>query len=366
MRKTKMRGGYIEPSKEVKFGGPSKMQDGGSYPTYKKDSDKAKSFREAFASARKSGKTTFEWDGRKYGTRRADENKEQHAAAMKKAAGSSEPKSKTPAPGTTPPGTPKKEAPARTTPSGGSGMGAKAKEDALKKEIDSAKPKAKSPAAKASNILNQDEFKSSKTAAASGNKAKTMAKFMGAEKVKASGSVRDKLLKPLEKASAPKEVSKKQARQNRKENRKAEATSTRSRAQKITDRTNREGVKKDRKNERVAVRTDRKLDRTAARYDRKIDSTTGVSKRKLNTDARKAKRAAVKTSAANAATAAADRKKAMGDAVEKDLKKRGLGYGGKAYLAGGLKDIPAENKGLPKLKKSVRNRMGFKRYGGTK
>ena len=32
---------------------------------------------------------------------------------------------------------------------------------------------------------------------------------------------------------------------------------------------------------------------------------------------------------------------------------------------GGLKDIPPENKGLPKLPKEVRNKMGFKKKGGT-
>ena len=32
---------------------------------------------------------------------------------------------------------------------------------------------------------------------------------------------------------------------------------------------------------------------------------------------------------------------------------------------GGLKDIPPENKGLPKLPTEVRNKMGFKKKGGT-
>mgnify|MGYP001346358625 CR=1 FL=1 len=30
-----------------------------------------------------------------------------------------------------------------------------------------------------------------------------------------------------------------------------------------------------------------------------------------------------------------------------------------------LKDIPSDNKGLPKLPTSVRNNMGFKKNGGT-
>ena len=34
-------------------------------------------------------------------------------------------------------------------------------------------------------------------------------------------------------------------------------------------------------------------------------------------------------------------------------------------LNSGLKDIPPENKGLPKLPKKVRNKMGFKKDGGT-
>ena len=31
---------------------------------------------------------------------------------------------------------------------------------------------------------------------------------------------------------------------------------------------------------------------------------------------------------------------------------------------GGLKDVPATNKGLGKLPENVRNRMGYKAYGG--
>ena len=37
----------------------------------------------------------------------------------------------------------------------------------------------------------------------------------------------------------------------------------------------------------------------------------------------------------------------------------------KKKAMGGLKDIPPENKGLPKLPKEVRNKMGFKKKGGT-
>jgi hypothetical protein len=43
--------------------------------------------------------------------------------------------------------------------------------------------------------------------------------------------------------------------------------------------------------------------------------------------------------------------------------------GMKKYFKGGfgkLKDIPSNNKGLPKLSKSVRNNMGYKKNGGRK
>jgi len=62
----KMGGDYMEPSKEVKFGGPSKkMQSGGAnYPVYAKGSDQAKSFRKAYAAAEAG--STFTWEGRKY------------------------------------------------------------------------------------------------------------------------------------------------------------------------------------------------------------------------------------------------------------------------------------------------------------
>jgi hypothetical protein len=42
---------------------------GGIYPTYKKKSEPAKNFKSAFAAARKAGKKTFTWDGRKYTTK---------------------------------------------------------------------------------------------------------------------------------------------------------------------------------------------------------------------------------------------------------------------------------------------------------
>ena len=45
------------------------ITEGGAYPTYKKKSRPAKSFRKSFAAARKAGKKTFMWDGRKYTTK---------------------------------------------------------------------------------------------------------------------------------------------------------------------------------------------------------------------------------------------------------------------------------------------------------
>lgn len=48
------------------FGTPDKKKS--DYPTYEKNSDEAKSFRSAFAAARKDGAKTFMWEGRKYTT----------------------------------------------------------------------------------------------------------------------------------------------------------------------------------------------------------------------------------------------------------------------------------------------------------
>ena len=42
---------------------------GGDYPVYAKKSSEAKSFRSAFAAARKAGKKVFTWQGRKYTTK---------------------------------------------------------------------------------------------------------------------------------------------------------------------------------------------------------------------------------------------------------------------------------------------------------
>jgi len=61
----KMGGDYMEPSKEVKFGGPAKKQTGGvNYPVYAKGSEQAKSFRKAYGAAEAG--SVFTWEGRKY------------------------------------------------------------------------------------------------------------------------------------------------------------------------------------------------------------------------------------------------------------------------------------------------------------
>tara|TARA_Y100000593_G_scaffold83824_1_gene158280 strand:- start:2269 stop:2649 length:381 start_codon:yes stop_codon:yes gene_type:complete len=46
---------------------------GGNFPTYKKESKSAMSFRDTFASQRKGGAKEFTWQGRKYSTRQAGE-----------------------------------------------------------------------------------------------------------------------------------------------------------------------------------------------------------------------------------------------------------------------------------------------------
>jgi hypothetical protein len=44
-----------------------------------------------------------------------------------------------------------------------------------------------------------------------------------------------------------------------------------------------------------------------------------------------------------------------------------MGYNKRKYKTGAeLKDIPFDNKGLPKLSEPVRNNMGFKQKGGEK
>lgn len=43
------------------------------YPVYAYDSEEAKDFRKHFAAARKAGLATFEWQGRPYHTKRADD-----------------------------------------------------------------------------------------------------------------------------------------------------------------------------------------------------------------------------------------------------------------------------------------------------
>lgn len=82
-KKLYKKGSFIEPSKELSFGGPKKYQTG-SYPVYNKDSKEAASFREAFARAGRTGQKTFEWEGRKYNTRLAGESDAAYNARMEK------------------------------------------------------------------------------------------------------------------------------------------------------------------------------------------------------------------------------------------------------------------------------------------
>ena len=59
--------------------------------------------------------------------------------------------------------------------------------------------------------------------------------------------------------------------------------------------------------------------------------------------------------------------KAKGMKAGGKMKAKGMAKGGmktKGYMAGGLKDAPEGNKGLKKLPKKVRNKMGFKAKGG--
>ena len=59
-------GKFIRKKDKVK--GKPVAYDGNHYPIYDTKSNKAQSFRTAFAGARKGGKDTFEWDGRSYTT----------------------------------------------------------------------------------------------------------------------------------------------------------------------------------------------------------------------------------------------------------------------------------------------------------
>ena len=59
--------------------------------------------------------------------------------------------------------------------------------------------------------------------------------------------------------------------------------------------------------------------------------------------------------------------KAKGMKAGGKMKAKGMAKGGmktKGYMAGGLKDVPEGNKGLKKLPKEVRNKMGYKAKGG--
>jgi hypothetical protein len=61
----------LKPTGKIRPGTKAvKVTKGGAYPSYKKASVPAKSFKSAFASASKAGKKTFTWDGRSYTTKK--------------------------------------------------------------------------------------------------------------------------------------------------------------------------------------------------------------------------------------------------------------------------------------------------------
>ncbi len=77
-------GGYLEPDKELMFGGVQKYKKGGNtYPVYEKGSKQSQSFQEAFGKAGRAGKSTFEWEGRKYGTRLKGETDADYETRMR-------------------------------------------------------------------------------------------------------------------------------------------------------------------------------------------------------------------------------------------------------------------------------------------
>ena len=85
------KGGYLEESKEITFGAPSKKQAGGpNYPVFPKDSDKAKDFRKAYAAAKAAGKSTFMWDGRKYAVKAASSSSSESSAPARRSSGTPE------------------------------------------------------------------------------------------------------------------------------------------------------------------------------------------------------------------------------------------------------------------------------------
>jgi hypothetical protein len=57
------------PPKKGGYTGKSVRTKGGDYPVFKKGSDESSDFKSAFAAARKAGKDTFTWQGRKYNTK---------------------------------------------------------------------------------------------------------------------------------------------------------------------------------------------------------------------------------------------------------------------------------------------------------
>lgn len=278
----------IEPDKELKFGGVKKYQTG-SYPTYNKSSDEAKSFRDAFAAARKAGKMTFEWEGRSYGTRRADETKDQHAANMQKVSRPAPAPAPRPAPRTV-------EAPKET----------------------------RSP-----NLV--DRKTSGMTATPPGGKE---VKGVGPgssyslTNKRPSGPAAPKTSKA---PAAPEKVSKPAANKMSKGEVKATPKETRQ-AKRSSNQAGRQANRQGRRDNRATNRANR-LNKRAA----KLQGSTSSAK------------------AASAAAAKQKENKAM-EGLERSINR--------PMKTGGLKSVKPGQKGLAKLPKGVRNKMGYKKSGG--
>ena len=78
-----------DPSKKVGTVSAPKVEKtgGGDYPVYKAGSKTAGSFGDAFKAARSSGSQTFEWQGRKYNTKKKGEGDEEWQEQMSIARG---------------------------------------------------------------------------------------------------------------------------------------------------------------------------------------------------------------------------------------------------------------------------------------
>lgn len=332
-RKMKMGGDYMEPSKEVKFGGPSrpmKYTQGGE----KKEGDKTRTNASADYINRSRGRTKAQIAKDKSNAEMAKEADKRMAELKNKAASEFYTRGQV--------GTPKKK-PANTT-SGIEGVGRPTQQGGNTNRATSKSSTSKS------DVANFPAFGPAPKGQRSATKTSTPKKKPAAKAPSTPKSARGAMMGNTEKKSA-----------NSVSQNKPTAT-----LQKSTTK----NVAADLPKSKTASRIDRRAQQVTNRKTSRAKSAEAGASNKAEAAANRKKEAASRPTRMDRKAARMNKR---ADRVEARKEKKADVNAAKARLkaarrlqSGGMKTPTEDQKGLKKLPTSVRNKMGYKKYGGKK